>query len=84
MPWHVRKSDKCPASRPWGVVEEGGEVRGCHASRKSALKQAALLYLKQKRGEIASFDPRDFCPELWPELVDVLKEIDAEGSLDAQ
>lgn len=45
MPWSVRKSDQCPADKPYAVVKDGtGEVEGCHASTDKARKQQAALY----------------------------------------
>lgn len=57
MPWHVAKSDSCPANKPWAVItNESGKTHGCHATRAEAAKQMAVLYLKQKQGEIASWE----------------------------
>lgn len=57
MPWHVSKSDSCPKSKPWAVItDETGKTHGCHATRAEAAKQMAVLYIKQKEGEIASWE----------------------------
>ncbi len=49
MPWHVvDEHSSCPASKPFAVVkDEGGEVKGCHASREKAEKQMAALYANE-------------------------------------
>lgn len=51
MPWHVAKTDQCPASEPWGVIKDAtGKVipGGCHGSRSDALDQVAALYANEK------------------------------------
>jgi HK97 family phage prohead protease len=48
MPWHVTKSDSCPAARPWAVIKDSdGEVEGCHPSKTAATKQMAALYASE-------------------------------------
>lgn len=56
MPWKVSKTGSCPANKPWGVVptDGDGDVRGCHESRESALKQMQALNIKFKNGEISA------------------------------
>lgn len=55
MPWHIGKSDSCPADKPWAVItDDSGDVRGCHASRESAQQQLAVLNIKMKQGEISA------------------------------
>ena len=45
MPWVVKKDDRCPVSKPWGVTnQQTGHLHGCHPSREHGLKQAAALY----------------------------------------
>lgn len=68
MPWKVSKSDQCPADKPWAMMRsDTGEKRACHATKEMAMKQMALLYMKQKKGEIAAEqDEFDFSdPEVW-------------------
>ena len=49
MPWHVTKSEQCPASRPWAVIKDSdGSVEGCHASKEAANKQMAALYANEE------------------------------------
>lgn len=73
MPWHVAKTDRCPASRPWAVVtDHSGEVRGCHETRAAAVRQMAVLYMKQNEGAIDSLRADDICPHLWPEVLAVI------------
>jgi hypothetical protein len=50
MPWSVTKTGKCPASKPWGVVKEGGELEGCHETKAQAEAQQAALYASEERG----------------------------------
>lgn len=48
MPWHVDKSDRCPASKPWAVIKDSdGSVTACHTSRGAALAQLAALYAQE-------------------------------------
>ena len=48
MPWSVRKSDECPASKPWGVFkDDDGAKEGCHESKAAAQKQQAALYAQE-------------------------------------
>jgi hypothetical protein len=44
LPFNVKKSDKCPATKPWGVIGPGGKVHGCHTTKKSAREQQKALY----------------------------------------
>lgn len=76
MPWKVEKTDSCPASKPWGVVNtDTGDSGGrCHPDRDSALKQMAVLYVKKKNGEmkdaaLAEEIPDEVAPELWEEMM---------------
>lgn len=58
MPWKVSKSDRCPASRPWAVINQNsGAVEGCHTSKAKGLKQAAALYANE--GATMSNDDRE-------------------------
>ena len=52
MPWHVAKTDACPASEPWGVIKDAdGSVVGCHATKQDALDQMAALYAEDEENE---------------------------------
>ena len=43
-PWHAAKTEECDASKPWGViVDDTGEVVGCHETEESANRQIAAL-----------------------------------------
>jgi hypothetical protein len=45
MPWIVKKSDQCPASKPWGVFNQTtGRKVACHESKESARQQQKALY----------------------------------------
>jgi uncharacterized protein len=51
MPWHVAKSDACPADSPWAVVQDSNdEVVGCHKSKEKAMNQMAALYANEDDG----------------------------------
>jgi hypothetical protein len=48
MPWRVQRSDRCPTSRPWAVINQRtGAVQGCHASQAAARQQMAALYASE-------------------------------------
>ena len=48
MPWHVARSDECPASKPWAVItDSSGDVVGCHESQAAAQRQMAALYANE-------------------------------------
>ena len=45
MPYKVKRSDKCPANKPWAVVNtDTGKIHGCMADKATADKQMRLLY----------------------------------------
>lgn len=45
MPWHVAKTAKCPASKPWGVIKDSDDsVAGCHPTEEKAKDHMAALY----------------------------------------
>lgn len=70
MPWHTAKSDTCPKSKPWAVItDDTGKTHGCFESRTAAMKQMAVLYMKQKKGEIAMEDAPELTPLLWEQLM---------------
>lgn len=49
MPWHVARSDQCPASKPFAVIKDGtSEVEGCHESEDAAQRQMAALYASER------------------------------------
>lgn len=53
MPYHVAKTKKCEASKPWGVIKDSdGEVMGCHPNKAAANKQLAALYANEKSGSL--------------------------------
>jgi hypothetical protein len=55
MPWKVTQTDRCPASKPWGVVggSTGDRLAGCHPTQDAARKQQAALYVHESKGELA-------------------------------
>lgn len=53
MPWSVKKDDRCPTEKPWGVVkDDGDELVACHASEDDAKKQQAALYANEPQRSI--------------------------------
>jgi hypothetical protein len=44
----VKDHAECPASKPYAVVKEGGDVMGCHESEEKAQKQQAALYAAER------------------------------------
>jgi HK97 family phage prohead protease len=70
MPWHVSRSDECPASKPWAVVRDSdNEVEGCHETEEAAKKQQAALYAAE-RAEKSSEPRHKFCPILDAKALD--------------
>jgi HK97 family phage prohead protease len=55
-PWTVVEDDRCPASRPYGVVREGGALEGCHETEEMAQRQRAALYASENESQGASTD----------------------------
>ena len=54
MPYEVKKSSACPASRPFAVLKEGSSTPiGCHPSKAKAKKQQAALYANENSAEAA-------------------------------
>jgi hypothetical protein len=49
MPYRIRKDDRCPAGKPWGVVggSSGDRLFGCHPSEDAAKGQQAALYVHE-------------------------------------
>ena len=42
MAFSVKRSDECPATRPWAVVDDDtGEVMACHATEPAAMEGMA-------------------------------------------
>lgn len=51
MPWHVERSDRCPASKPYAVIKNGTtHIEGCHATREDAMRQQSALYANETVG----------------------------------
>jgi HK97 family phage prohead protease len=49
MPWSVSKDDRCPTSRPFGVVkDDDNELEGCHESEEAAKAQQRALYAREE------------------------------------
>jgi HK97 family phage prohead protease len=54
VPWHVAKSDQCPASKPWAVIkDDDGAVEGCHATKDDANDQLAALNASEDDSRLA-------------------------------
>src|SRR4051794_13168314 len=51
MPWEIKESEQCPASKPFGIFnKETQALRGrCHATRESAKAQLRALYAAEAR-----------------------------------
>lgn len=48
MPYTVRKTSSCPASKPWGLIKkDGGEVVSCHTSKAKANAAIAAIYASE-------------------------------------
>lgn len=63
MPWHVMKSEGCPASKPWAVMkDEPHEVVACHESEEAANQHLAALYASEPEARAAKYDHIDFKP----------------------
>jgi HK97 family phage prohead protease len=53
MPYHVAKTSKCPADKPWGVIKDSDDsVMGCHPSKAEANKQLAALYANEPKAAL--------------------------------
>jgi hypothetical protein len=54
MPWNVKKDDRCPAGKPWGVVggSSGDRLAGCHPTADAAKKQQAALYVHEQKADV--------------------------------
>jgi hypothetical protein len=62
MPYVVRTDSRCPASRPWGVVNQAtGELHGCHPSEEHARSQQRALYAAEDaaRPRRSAEEPQD-------------------------
>jgi HK97 family phage prohead protease len=82
VPWHVAKSGKCPASKPWAVIKDSdGSVEGCHASKKKAQDQLAALYANEEKSMSDKNTPKQEAAErevrTFPFVVEDVR--DAEG-----
>ena len=52
MPWHVAKTSKCSASKPWGVIKDAdGKVVGCHPTEDKAKDQLKALYANEPKAK---------------------------------
>jgi HK97 family phage major capsid protein len=52
MPYHVARSDECPVSKPWAVMNsQTGKIHGCHDTQASANDQMAALYANEPKGK---------------------------------
>ena len=57
MPWSIRRDDRCPVSRPYGVVKDAdNELEGCHATKEKARAQQAALYASERSGSMSADD----------------------------
>lgn len=74
MPYEIKKSEDCPADKPWGVFKRAtGENLGCHPSQESAQKQMDALHANEpKRSQIA-------LPWEWRTHFETLEVRDAES-----
>lgn len=52
MPYHVAKSDQCPANKPWAVIKNSdGSKMGCHPSKSKANQQLKALYANEPKAK---------------------------------
>lgn len=59
MPWHVEKTEQCPASKPWGVIKDAdGSSVGCHETETQAIAQLVVLKQVEASG-------RPYLEKLW-------------------
>ena len=59
MPWHLSNNE--PGCNGWAVVkDDGGEVVGCHPSRRKALAQLAALNANVKEAQMETKDAVKF------------------------
>lgn len=57
MPYHVGKSESCPASKPYAVIKDSdGEVLGCHETKESAESQITAINLNESKSWQAKMD----------------------------
>lgn len=61
MPYEVQQVESCPASRPWGVIKEDGDVMGCHYTRMEAEQQRQALYSNEPE-VYGKYEDIDFSP----------------------
>lgn len=58
MPWSIRKDERCPADKPWGVVKDADDsLEGCHPTEDAARQQQAALYASEDREELPMTPP---------------------------
>lgn len=54
MPWHVTKSEQCPADHPWAIIKDDtGEKVACHMTEEDAQRQVEALYANMPEAERA-------------------------------
>ena len=65
MPWDIKRDDRCPTDKPWGVVRsDDDELEGCHETEEAAKAQQAALYASE--GRAAERPPRDGVRAMFP------------------
>jgi hypothetical protein len=65
MPWNVSKTDRCPASKPWGVMggSTGDRLAGCHPTEDAAKQQQAALYAQESKADTVCYSlPTSLAP----------------------
>jgi len=46
VPYVIKRDDRCPASKPFAVVnQQTGDLRGCHPTEDHARQQQKALYV---------------------------------------
>jgi hypothetical protein len=43
MSWDVRKDDRCPTTKPWGVISDDDTLAGYHATEAAAVRHKKAL-----------------------------------------
>lgn len=65
MPWHVMRSDSCPAAKPWAVMtDDPHAVVACHATEEDAERHVEALYAAEPEASraVAAYSHIDFTP----------------------
>ena len=84
-PWHVERTDQCPASRPWGVIlkADGTVVEGgCHTDHARANRHLAALYAREPRSAMRAELLARASPFLLPQFQLREQPRDAHGRFD--